>query len=760
MAKNYRRFCFDNTVLLVITLLAFALRLRLLEDLSLLDDESHSLTLYIQQPVQNIFTHYTPGNHWLATAVGHLMAKVGPHRFLVRWPAVLFGTLSIPLIGLIGRWIFKNRIDSVLAALLLCTSAFHLQWSQQFRGYSALLFFASLAILLLYKSLQTHKNRYLVELCLALVLMVTSHLFGVLMLIVIATNLLGWSGLKRITQPKQTASKKWVILSLIICLIMIGGGSWFGKTYVIDLFHEPPEASLLQRIHYQRLAFASTLPQVVDFLTGISVAFTTQRNEAIALILFYGVSLAGVLLSFSRYPRNTLLLASWLFIPILSVVVAEFTIAGFFVFDRFLIFILPAWFLLATRGLTEGGRGLVTQLGAGQSSRPILWIMVIVIGGGYFIWLNSRMAQAYFTFRTAHDWRQISTHLVQHATPSDVIVCKELRSDQASHLEAEDECIRELKHRLDDLGFALPFPLKQLEAAISSDGLARYLKQRSQSGTVWLVLWGSPLPPPSTTPSYLPIASEARVRTIAFLAPNPTLIRFDRLGETLLLKSKAGPTLAANLEQILRYLTQLDTASPDRFNDLLHLAQVLAFQGKAIEAQTALYHAKTTLSPHPAALQSLTIAEQFVKASAVQPHRYPRRETTVKFGLPPTLHLHEYALPTILRRGQAHPITLRWQVLDPPDADYTVFLHLRDDKEQIVAQLDFRPFDDAFPTSQWSVGEIVEETRYWGIPEALSAGVYTLRIGLYNAETLRRLPLDIDSSGEDAALLSKIEVVP
>ena len=50
--------------------------------------------------------------------------------------------------------------------------------------------------------------------------------------------------------------------------------------------------------------------------------------------------------------------------------------------------------------------------------------------------------------------------------------------------------------------------------------------------------------------------------------------------------------------------------------------------------------------------------------------------------------------------GQPLGVTLVWQALRPPDADYVVFVHLMDATGKLVAQSDATPAGD-YPTSRW-----------------------------------------------------------
>ncbi|HXV99863.1 MAG TPA: glycosyltransferase family 39 protein, partial [Anaerolineae bacterium] len=234
----------------IICLLAFALRLHLLEDVSLHDDEARSVSLYIRQPVSHIFINYIPNNHWLSNILGYGMAQLGQSRFLLRWPSLICGVLSIPLLACTGYRLFRNRRLGLSAAWLLCLSAFHIQWSQQFRGYSPLLFFSLLSCYWLYEALKTGSQRSWYSFLIAAFLSLLSHLYGALMLVPAVIMV----GLRY-----RRFQAKLHLLILLPILVLLGYLLWFGKIYIIDLLHPPLKVSLVQVIQYQYLAFWPTL---------------------------------------------------------------------------------------------------------------------------------------------------------------------------------------------------------------------------------------------------------------------------------------------------------------------------------------------------------------------------------------------------------------------------------------------------------------------------------------------------------------------
>lgn len=93
-------------------------------------------------------------------------------------------------------------------------------------------------------------------------------------------------------------------------------------------------------------------------------------------------------------------------------------------------------------------------------------------------------------------------------------------------------------------------------------------------------------------------------------------------------------------------------------------------------------------------------------------------------------------------------LELEWQLVKETPISYTVFVHVVDSNGQIVAQRDAAPNENGYPTQLWQVGEYIHDVYRF---EGLSAGTYTIQVGLYNAQTGARLPVAINNEpGGDA----------
>lgn len=133
----------------------------------------------------------------------------------------------------------------------------------------------------------------------------------------------------------------------------------------------------------------------------------------------------------------------------------------------------------------------------------------------------------------------------------------------------------------------------------------------------------------------------------------------------------------------------------------------------------------------------------------------PAVATEVGARLGDALRLHGYTLAV---RGGALRLELAWQAEDTVEEDYTVFVHVVDAGDNIVAQQDRMPQDNGYPTSLWVAGEYVPDSYVF--PD-LPAGHYRLRAGMYRQADGTRLPVRLpDGTTGDFMWLGEVEIGP
>ena len=142
---------------------------------------------------------------------------------------------------------------------------------------------------------------------------------------------------------------------------------------------------------------------------------------------------------------------------------------------------------------------------------------------------------------------------------------------------------------------------------------------------------------------------------------------------------------------------------------------------------------------------SLNPPSVLVSRVKVVPKEWPELSQTVLAEIGGAVQLTAVAGPP----AQASPgdvlgFEVTWQIIAPPQADWTTLLHLAEPNQPPLASGDSPPLNGDYPTRAWSVGEVFNDTYTLTIPDDLENGRYPLWIGMYHSETIERLPLTIN----------------
>ncbi|MEM7344281.1 MAG: hypothetical protein AAF485_08550, partial [Chloroflexota bacterium] len=110
----------------------------------------------------------------------------------------------------------------------------------------------------------------------------------------------------------------------------------------------------------------------------------------------------------------------------------------------------------------------------------------------------------------------------------------------------------------------------------------------------------------------------------------------------------------------------------------------------------------------------------------------------------------------LTQSDEALQITFYWHSLSQIDTDYTVFVHLRNQADETVAQADGPPVSGRYPTSLWEAGEFIPDMVTLTLPLELQTGVYQLFFGLYDPVTGIRL--GVPDTADNSVFLTDIEL--
>ncbi|MGQ9556102.1 MAG: ArnT family glycosyltransferase [Anaerolineae bacterium] len=92
-------------------------------------------------------------------------------------------------------------------------------------------------------------------------------------------------------------------------------------------------------------------------------------------------------------------------------------------------------------------------------------------------------------------------------------------------------------------------------------------------------------------------------------------------------------------------------------------------------------------------------------------------------------------------------LTLYWQAIKAPSANYTVFVHLIDEGEVIIGQRDNPPVEGTRPTTGWLPSEVIRDPYRIAVKVAPRASEVALAVGLYDPSTGKRVAVRESSDG-------------
>ena len=172
--------------LVLIVLLALALGLYRLESKSLWHDEFGTLTnagWYGSwlDAIRNPLTVPTLPKSPLPFLITRISLTVDSSVFAARLPSVVFATLTIPVLYLLGKTLFGRQVG-LLAALLLAIAPLHIRYAQEARMYSMLTFFSLLSLYLFWRAIRTGQLRWWVGFALATALNLYTQQLALLLL--------------------------------------------------------------------------------------------------------------------------------------------------------------------------------------------------------------------------------------------------------------------------------------------------------------------------------------------------------------------------------------------------------------------------------------------------------------------------------------------------------------------------------------------------------------------------------------------------
>ena len=319
----------------------------------------------------------------------HPFVKLGIGEKVLRFPSLLFGTLTLPLLFLIGRELY-GKWQGLTAMLLLCLSPFHLFYSQEARMYSLLLFWICLSSWLLLVALRTGRRRFWVAYSAVAALSLYTHYFTVF--------LLGAQNLYLFAHGLRAGFRREYLFH------------WAGSQFLILLFYAPWIPVLVAQYRTGKGSWITQyfgypgLEAVADTIRVFGTGPARLRHHlADPSYLFLALALAGLVFRNREKPvAGSLFAGIMCFAPFFVVFLASQIQPAYQI--KYLIGIYPFYLLLVIGGI---------------SLFPWSWARIAVVS----VLLLSLAVPVYTHYGVTRNapWRDVTQVVLMESGPEDVV---------------------------------------------------------------------------------------------------------------------------------------------------------------------------------------------------------------------------------------------------------------------------------------------------------------------------------------------------
>ncbi len=373
---------------------AFGLRVAGLDYQSLWRDEVDALR-FASRPLSDLLHSFvTPGENgplyflllrpWLGFA--------GQSEFALRFFSVVFGVLAVPLVYRLGRRLFPPRTRSapfaaLVAALLMATSPYLVWYGQEGKMYTLGLFLVLLSMDRFLAALEGGGWQRWLSYVVATSAAMYVHLIAVLIVPVqVVTFLL---------LDRETRSARWRPWLMSLAALTVPYLPLLAWQFPLLL--EPADTGF---------RFVPLHQMLLSLLASYSLGVAQGSNPWI-LGLFVGALLGASLFRVGQGPRLASLgiVLCWLLLPVVGLFLI--TLVRPLYTARYLVFVLPAYYLLLAVGLVTIGRRAPALAG--------LLLGALLAVNGWGVWLQARTP-------IKADFRGATEYVREQLTPGDLVL--------------------------------------------------------------------------------------------------------------------------------------------------------------------------------------------------------------------------------------------------------------------------------------------------------------------------------------------------
>lgn len=365
----------------------------------------------------------------------YLFRYIGTNEVILRFPSVVFGVLTIPLLYKVGKLFFGAK-EGLVGAFLLSISTFHVYYSQEARMYTLLTLLSLLSLFFFYKSMTEDKNILWLVFMLSTVLTLFTHSFGVFILLVetafvflmLIRNALLSRKVRAPTKLERFGKRTFLMFTLsLITIFALFFPFFYSRWGIPSLLPSPQTEPQSQNSLPPPLELSFLVKLFGQLSNGSPFGYS---EGALCLSMFF--FLCGCVLCMKNYREKSTLLLLWIIVSIVLLFWAS-TLpfitkhTPVYAEPRYLIFILPMYLLLISTGITGIAETIVSKgVSSLRRHSSITWkknlrsrvIAFLVIALG--VTSVTPLREYYSGEKT--DWRSVAKYMESGAQADDIIV--------------------------------------------------------------------------------------------------------------------------------------------------------------------------------------------------------------------------------------------------------------------------------------------------------------------------------------------------
>lgn len=263
------------------------------------------------------------------------IGAAGQSEYALRFLSLIFGVVGIALIYVLGRRLF-NRPIGLVAALLLTVSAYHVWYSQEVKMYTLITALALAALYSLRRAVEAGRARWWAGVIVCTSLAMYSHILAALLIPVEVVLFIVWWPLSR------SRLKPGLITLAALTLPYLPLAVW-----QLPLIFQPAETGF-GHFTFGDMAYILGIAYTRGILNSLPVAVVNLAGALAAALAAFGL-LAYARPTAGRHITTSLSLLVWIAGPLLAIFIVSINRPLFT--DRYLIWIMPAYYLLIACGV-------------------------------------------------------------------------------------------------------------------------------------------------------------------------------------------------------------------------------------------------------------------------------------------------------------------------------------------------------------------------------------------------------------------------